>query len=234
MTKTKKRPQDEGIDLIENPEALASKAEEFFNSKKNQNLVFGIGGVLVLIISGFLAYQYYINNQNQEAQEEMFQAIYYFETDSLGRALNGDGNNYGFLDIIDLYPATAASEIAGFYAGTIYMKLSDYENAIRYLDDFGGSDILLQARAYAMIGDCYVELDELDNAQNYFEKAANYQPNEQFTPGYMAKLALVHEEQGNYQEAINVYDKIISEYVDSPLNQSAKKNKARLEGLLVE
>jgi len=39
--------------------------------------------------------------QEAQAQKDMFQAIRYFESDSLNLAVNGDGNNLGFLQIID-------------------------------------------------------------------------------------------------------------------------------------
>jgi hypothetical protein len=42
----------------------------------------------------------------------MFQAVYYFEADSLDKALNGDGNNLGFLEIIDEYSVTDAANLA--------------------------------------------------------------------------------------------------------------------------
>ena len=48
------------------------------------------------------------------------------------------------------------------------------------------------------------------------------------------KLALVQEKTGKLSEAIKSYDKIINDFSSSPLNQAAKKNKARLEGLLAE
>ena len=111
MAKTKKK-ESEGLDLIENPDAIVSKTEEFFNDKKNQNTVFGIVGVIAVILLAYLGYNYYISSRNTEAQEEMFQAVYYFEADSLGKALNGDGNNYGFLDITDLYSGTKAANLS--------------------------------------------------------------------------------------------------------------------------
>ena len=47
-----------GNELLESPEALAerlTRSEEFL--EKNKKLVFGIGGLLVLIIVGFFAYK---------------------------------------------------------------------------------------------------------------------------------------------------------------------------------
>ena len=69
MAKGKK--QDDGIEILEDPNAIVEKANEFFSSKRNKAMVFGIGGVIALLIVGFAGYNYYITNQNQTAQEEL-------------------------------------------------------------------------------------------------------------------------------------------------------------------
>lgn len=230
-TTTKK---DEGIEILEDPDVLANKAEEFFNNKRNKNLVFGIGGVIAAVIAGFLIYKVYISNQNQEAQQEMFQAVYYFEADSLGKALNGDGINYGFLDIMDTYSGTDAANLASFYAGASYMKLGDYSSAIRNLEGFSSSDYLVQARAYALVGDANMELENYAAAVDAYEQAADYMPNDQFTPIYLLKLAVAQEANGNFDGAADAYAKIVDEFPNATLLQEAKKQKARLEGLAAE
>lgn len=233
MAKTKKK-ETEGLDLIEDPDAIVSKTEEFFNDKKNQNTVFGIGGVIALILLGYLGYNYFIGNKNTEAQEEMYQAVYYFEADSLGKALNGDGNSYGFLDIADIYSGTKAANLSNFYIGSIYLRLGDYDNAVRFLDSFSSSDYLIQARAFALTGDAYMEQDDFDNAASLFAKAANHNTNEQFSPIYLKKLALAQELKGDISGAVSSYKQIIDDYSGSALLQEAQKQKARLEGLLTE
>lgn len=230
-TKTKK---EEGIDILEDPDVLAGKAEEFFNNKRNKNLVFGIGGVLAVLVLAFVGYKYYITNQNAEAQKEMFQAVYYFEADSLGKALNGDGINFGFLDIIEDYTGTDAANLSSFYAGATYMKLGDFSSAIRYLEDFSSSDYLLQARAYSLIGDASMELGDFSAAVSAYESAVGYKPNKEFTPIYLNKLAIAQESAGEFSEAAAAYDQIIEEYGNSSLVQDAKKQKARLQGLAAE
>lgn len=234
MAKTKKGQSSQGIDLIENPEALANKAEQFFENKRNQNILFGVLTVILLAVAGVMFLRYQSTSQNREAQQEMFQAIYYFEADSLTKALNGDGNNYGFLDITDEYSGTKAANLAKFYIGAIYMRLADYEGAIRNLQDFSSGDYLLQARAYALIGDAYMELDDFDNAVSYFERAADYRPNKEFTPIYLKKWAIAEEARGNYAAAASAYGSIVSDFVGSSLEQEARKHKARLEGLAVD
>lgn len=230
-TKTKK---EEGMDLIEDPAAFAGKAEEFFNNKRNRTLVFSIGGVFAAIVLGFFGYQYYITNQNAEAQQEMFQAVYYFEADSLGRALNGDGINYGFLQIIDDYAGTEAANLSQFYTGATYLKLGDYTNSIRYFDNFSSDDLLVQARAYSLAGDAHMELGAYNQAISSYQKAVDYKSNKEYTPLYLQKLAVANEANGNYTAAAEAYSEIVNKYFDSSLFQEAKKQQARLQGLAAD
>lgn len=234
MAKTKQKKGDEGIDLIENPDAFVSKTEEFFSNKKNQNIVLGVGALIAILVAAFVFYKSYQSNQNQEAHEEMFQAIYYFEADSIGKALNGDGNNYGFLDIVDIYSGTEAANLANFYIGASYLNLGEYENAIRYFEDFTSSDVLIQSRAYSLAGDAYMELGDFESAINAYQKAVDHKPTEDYTPIYLTKLAIAYEENGDLQSAAQAYGRIITEFPLSDQLQNAQKHKARLEGQMVE
>ena len=229
----KSRKDNKEIIPIENPEIIGesiSKTEEFFN--KNKNLIYVFSGSLILLFIFFSTYNFIKDNQNIEAQEEMFQAVYYFEQDSLVKALNGDGNNYGFLEIIDEYSLSDAANLSHYYAGVSYLKLGNYDNAISYLLPYSSSDLLLQARAYSLIGDAYVELQDYNNAIKYFKLASSNNPNEYFTPKYILKLALVYEKIDDLNSAINSYDQIIDEFKESAEFQISLKNKSRLEGLI--
>lgn len=233
MTKKRKDTEAHGSDLLENPEALAeqfSRTEQFV--EKNKSLVMIIGVVVMAVLAGVLFMQYYNNQQDQNAQRDMFQAVYYFEADSLGKALNGDGNNYGFLEIIEDYGMTKTGNLANYYAGATYLKLGDNENALRYLGAFSASDYLVQARAYSLMGDAHMELGEFENAASQYEKAAKYNANKQFSPTYLIKAAIANEQAQNIQGALDNYQTIVDEYFGTSEYQNAVKHKARLEGLL--
>ena len=162
----------------------------------------------------------------------MFQAVYYFEADSLDRALEGDGNNLGFIEIINDYSLTEAANLAHYYAGACFLKKGEYISAVEHLSKFSSSDLLVQARAYALIGDANVEMGNLDEAVTYYNKAANYEPNEFTTPAYLMKAAVVYELKEDYKSALNCYETIVKEYVNSNEYQTARKHKARLEGMV--
>jgi TolA-binding protein len=98
-----------------------------------------------------------------------------------------------------------------------------------YLEDFSSSDLLVQARAYSLIGDTYMEENNYQDAARFYDKAANYKPNKYFSPAYLMKAALAFELNHQADRAIAAYDKVINEYYDSPEFQDARKFKAKLE-----
>ena len=226
---TKKSDQNE---LLENPEVIAEKlvpGEDFL--KSNSKIIAGILVVAVVLIGGVLFFQYNTQQQNEKAQAEMFQAVYFFEQDSVDFALNGDGINKGFLTIIENYPRTDAANLSHFYTGSIYLSQKKFEDALTHLEEFSTDDYLVQAKAYSLIGDANLELGKTDEAITQYTKAARTNENKFMSPKYLAKLAVAQEEAGKLEEAILTYTEIEEKYYESFEFAAARKHKARLEGL---
>jgi len=222
--------KEENTDLLENPEVIAEKLEGAEHwIEEHLKLVGGILALIVLIIGGYFGYRYYIGGQDEQAQKEMFQAVRYFEADSLNLALKGDGNNLGFEQIIEDYSGTDAANLANFYAGAISLKQGKYALAILYLEDFKSNDLLVQPRAYSLIGDAYMEQKQYEDAAKFYNKASGFNPNKYFTPTYLMKEALAYEKLNQNDKAKEVYQRIIDQYFDSSEYQNARKFKARLE-----
>lgn len=230
--KSSGKKNDPTNELLENPEAIATRlnrGEHFL--KENTKLVAGAVGALFLIIAAVLFFQYNKASQNQTAQAEMFQAVYYFEQDSSDLALNGDGVNAGLLTIIDKYGGTEAANLASYYAGSIYLSQGQYQSAADYLKKFSSDDFFIQAQAYALTGDAYIELGDVNEAIRFYKKAVDHEANKFFTPKYLSKLAIAYEESGDLQKAITTYEEIENTYFDSYEFTNARKHKARLQGL---
>lgn len=195
----------------------------------NKNLLSIITGVIIAGVAGYYFFQYYTSSKNIEAYNQLFPAVFLFEKDSLGTALNGDGNfTDGLLAVSEDYGMTDAGNLANFYAGTALLKKGDYEEAIDKLSSFSSNDYLVQARAYALVGDAHMELGQTSEAISFYEKAANYNPNEQFTPSYLIKLGLAYEANNNLDQASAAYQKIIDTYTNSNKRDLAKKLIAKL------
>lgn len=224
-----------GLEFLETPEGLANemgKAQSFY--EKNKNLVLGIGGGLLAIALGVAGYSYYVSSQDEDAQNALFPAIYQMEADSVSKALKGDGANPGLLAIADDYSATKSGKVASFLAGAALMKQGKYDEAIARLEAFSSSDLLLQARVYALLGDAYLEKNNTEEAISYYKKAIDYKPNKYFTPGYLMKLAVAYEKAKQYKEAVEAYTTVIDSYPESPELANAKKFRAAAEGLAGE
>ncbi len=228
----KKEAKESKREFYEDPEVLAEKigkTEEFLT--KNKNVAIWIGGIIAVAITGFMVFQYYMDNQSKLAQDDMFQAVFYFEKDSFNLALVGDGNNLGFEDIINDYSGTESANLSNYYAGLINLKLGNYNQAILFLEEFSASDLLVQSRSYSLIGDAYMELEKYENASKYYEKAAHNEPNKYFSPVYLKKQAIALEAQKEYAKAVSCLDEIIKKFKSSSEVEEAKRDKARLEAL---
>jgi tetratricopeptide (TPR) repeat protein len=202
---------EEKIHAVE--EAL-SRSEKFI--EKNQKILTIIIGSAVVIVLGIFAFQkLYIAPREKSAQSQMFMAQKYFEEDSLNKALNGDGQNPGFLEIIDDFSMTKASNLAKYYTGIIYLKQGKFEDAITYLKKFDSDDEFVGPMATGGIGDAYMELGQKDKALDYYLKAANLKENDLTTPLYMMRAAFVYEDQGKFDKAVELYEKIQKEHMKS-------------------
>ena len=223
--------KEEKKELLENSEVLAEKvegAEQWI--ERNPKIVFGVLGIVALIVGGYFGFRYWSGTQDDQAQKEMFQAVRYFEADSLNLAMNGDGNNLGFKQIIDDYSMTHAGNLANYYAGATCLKQGKYQLAVFYFEDFKSDDQLVQARAFSLMGDAYMEQKKYEDAAGYYSKAADYKPNKYFTPSYLMKAALAYEKSNQNDKAIKMYQRVIDEYFESNDFRNARKYLARLEG----
>ncbi len=206
-------------EVFETLDSTASKTESVV--AKYQNHILVLVGAVVTITLGYLGYEKFINEPRaNEAISELNQAQYYFEialnssnSDSLyKRALNGGEGRYGFLDIIDNYSGTPASKLATYSAGMSYLNIKDYQNAIKYLDQFDSDDIMLSALAKGAIGDAFAELGQNQDAFDYYIKAFKSSNNSYSTPKFLYKAGMMGAVIGKKSKAIEFFKRIKQEF----------------------
>ena len=200
-----------GFDSVEQ---TLTKTEQFLESNAKQ---VGIAvGVVVAVVLSFFAYtNYVVAPKTAEAGREMAKAVKWFESDSMDLALNGNGANYGFLDIIDEYGSTPAGNSAHYYAGLAYYNKGDFENAIEELDAYSASNTATSAMAKGVIGDAFAELGQMDDAADFYQQAAKATDNNFTTPLFLWKAGLAFEADGKSDKAVKLYEKIANDYPDS-------------------
>ena len=200
----------------------ASKTEEWV--EKNQTGIFIVVGVIAAVVLGYLGYNKFIAEpQAEEAMNEMFTAQKYFDEavngtskDSLYTlALNGGEGKYGMVDIAEEYGSTPAGNMANYYAGMAYLNLKDYQNAVKYLSDFNTDNAVLEPIAKGGIGDAFVQLNQLEDALDYYEQAIKASTNDFTTPMYLFKAANVALKLGNSDKALEYFKRIKEEFENS-------------------
>jgi TolA-binding protein len=212
------------LEFLESAEGLQHEIGKVQTTvEKNKNVIYGVAGALILAVVGYFGYKYYSTSQDEDGQAKLFSAVYKFEADSnkiaakeMAKVADNFGGNTG--------------NLANFYAGVANLKEGKYDTAIEQLKSFSSSDLLVQARAYSLIGDAYSEKKAYGDAVDYYKKASEYKANKFFTPAYMMKLAAALEANKEPKEALAVYTEIVEKYAESSEAVSAKKYKAMLEG----
>lgn len=204
------------IDLNE----VTGQAEDFFEKYQKQLLM--IGGGLLLLIGGYLAYKFaYAKPRQKEAVEQMAQAEYQFQRDSFALALANPGGGFpGFNEITKKYSGTEAGNVALYYAGVCCLNLGQWDAAISYLEDFSPGGEILPGMKNGTLGDAYAEKGDLDKALSLYNKAANAGENEAITPFFLKKVAMLSQKQGDNSAAKSAWSKIKSDY---PNSQEAKE-----------
>ncbi len=220
-----------GEDRMVAVEEALGKTEQFV--EKNQKLLmYAIMGIIIVVLVYFGYQKFYISPMDKNAQDQIFMAQKYFEMDSLNRALYGDGNALGFLDIIDDYGRTKTGNLAKYYAGICYLKMGNFEEAIDYLESHDPVDQNIGPMALGAIGDAYMELNEPDRAVAYYLEAANDVDNDFTSPMFLYKAGMTYEMLGAYEDAYDAYNRIFMEYYKSVEARSIERNIARMKAMM--
>ncbi len=207
---------------VESFEEALTRTEQFIED--NQKILTIIVGIIVVIVVGYTFFRrMVVQPKYKEALTQMYVAEDYFEKDSFNLALNGDGNNLGFLDIIDQYKITKAASLAKYYAGISYLRLGQYEDAIAYLTKFHSKDLMVSVVALGATGDAWMQLGDKKKALEYYLKAAGKTGAGFVTPVYLMKAGTVLEELKDYDKALEVYNKIKDKYPESREAQNIEK-----------
>ena len=201
----------------------ASKTETFVN--QYQNYIIGAILSVLVLFSAYYAYdKLIIQPKTVESNLEIFTAQKYFDLavksdedkDSLfNLALNGAEGKYGFLDIIENYSGTDASNISYYSAGMAYYNLKKYDLAIEFLENFSSDDQILQSLSYSTIGDAFVQLNQFDDGLNYYETALSYTENSFIKPVILQKAGDLAKELGKLNAAKKYYQEIKDDFPKS-------------------
>ena len=220
-----KNLNDKEAQRQENIEQTVSATEQFFN--ENKKTIWGVVAAVLVIGLCVLAYNKFIYQPKcVEAMQQAYPAEMSFQAGEYELALNGDGNNLGFADIIADY-GTKAGKAVYLYAGICELQLGNNEEALSYLKKYNGKEPILAARAKACEGDAYVALGDYEAAVRSYKAAVNVADNV-FAAGYLLKEGSALEALGRKEEALACYKTIEDNYPQSLEAYDIAKNIARV------
>ncbi|MBA4168112.1 MAG: tetratricopeptide repeat protein [Chitinophagaceae bacterium] len=225
-----RHPEEKNLPDHTNPRREHSVQE--FWLKNSKAITYGLL-IVVLIVAGFFIYKnYFLAPEEQKASDAMWKAEDYYRKDSARLALNGDGASQGFLKVISKYGSTKSGKLAKFYAASCYMKLNDFNNAIKYLKDFSADDKLVSVRATGLLGDAYAETGKKADAAEQYKKAGTLFPDDNFnSPEYLFRAGLMYQDLGKTKDAIDAFQIIKDKYSASERGMDIDKYLARLGSL---
>lgn len=217
---TKKKVKTAPVNEIDETIAAGSS----FVEKHFKALCLSIGGIVAVIIISLLVNQYYIIPRNAEAADNIAVAEQLFLTGDYEKALNGDGVNDGFLQIVDKYGSTPSGNLARLYAGLCYAHTDKAEEAVKYLEGFDVcDDAMVSNAAIGALGNCYAQLDMNDKAASTLLKAAKRADNNTLSPLYYLQAGQLFEAIGQKNKALECYETIKNEYPQSVQRQDIDK-----------
>jgi len=225
-----KKKKDLNPQTISNVEQTLTRTEQYLE-ENYKTLLIGLGVIVALVGIVWLG-KLYLNKKNDEAQSQMYQAERYLEMDSLNLALNGDGNYLGFLDIANDYKFTTSCNLAKYSAGICYLHLGKYEEALDWLEKYSKKDKVIGSLAIGATGDAYIELGDLDKGVTKYLEAADFAKNSFNTPIFLMKAGEIYELNGQYPEALKIYERIENEYPESTEGTNVEKYIARVKILM--
>lgn len=203
-------------------------ATDFF--QKYKNIIFALGGLLVVGI-GYFVWTSMGDSKNEDANDAAYQATFYWEKDSLNKALNGDGVAMGLNSIVDDYGSTAVGNQAKFMKGIAELKQGKVEEGAASLKSFSKGDNLVSASAELALGFAAEEQNKEEEAAEHFEKAASYtsDKDDQLRPVFLQLAGEAFEAAGKKDKALEIYKNIKAKYPMSQEGQKIEKYIGRAE-----
>lgn len=218
------------VNEADKAEVAIAKARDFW--QRNSKLISIVFVVVLLGIGGYYFYKNFILAPKEEkAVDAFFRAEEYYRMDSLNLALNGDGQNAGFLKIISQYGGTDAGNLACFYAGVSYIRLDNNQNAIKYLKKFSTSSKPIKARVYKLLADANADMGKFPDALDYYKKSAHHFEEDMANSAEALFMAayLADRMMKNTKEAIALYKEVKEKYPNTAQSIDAENYLAQLE-----
>ena len=202
--------------------SFISKSEQFIEN--NKKLLIGIAvAIVVVVLAIFGAKKFIFEPREQKANEAIFVAEQFLAQGDFKSALYGDSTStdrygVGLLQVIDKYGSTKAGKHAKYEAAICFLRLGDYEQALKYAGKYNGKDQLTPVINEMIKGDAEVEKGNNDAAIKHYNKAAKMDDNPITAPFALFKAGIVYLMNGDSGKALECFQNVKDNYPSSTLS----------------
>ncbi len=207
--------------MSDNPFAVVS---DYYNRNKNQVMI--IAGAIIVIVVGIILFTSKRASQNEEAAVALGKIRPTYEGGNFQAAINGDSlGNKGLKFIVDEYGSSENGQLAKLLLANSYYGLRDFQNAMKYYDDFGGSNKLSKVAAISGIASVKEAQNDFIGAAKEFERAANYDKENPFRDEYLFYAGRDFSLGNDKASAKRVFEQLKSDFPKSKyITQSGRYN----------
>lgn len=192
-----------------------SKASSFYEDYKNK--IFTYGTVVVVAVA--VAY-FYVNQQktdNEMAGVELSRTMPLYDQGSYLQAIEGQqGTNIvGFKKIVEEYGGSENGESAKIFLANSYSFLGNYEEALKYYEDYGGSIDYFKAAAISGKAGYYASKKDYKKAADLYLEASGVTEINAQNSEYLLNAGINLLKIGKKKEAKTLFETIREKYATS-------------------
>lgn len=181
----------------------AQEAQDILTrAKANSKLILGLSIFILVVIAAVLIWFFVAKSGSAKADEAIGRADV-AQNDSVAMVLYKEAATHG-------YKSGNRAKIE--VAIRLYQD-GNYEEALSYLKDASADDHIVAAGVYTLMGDCYVNLNQLPEALKAYDKAVSKaDKNPAIVPVILIKEANIYRSEKNYEDEYKALKTIIDEY----------------------
>ena len=205
-----KSEKETNVDIQNDPELNMGAHDPKVDLVRNNSLFkksLYVAGAFVVILVVISTFQYCSNSGSKsEMSEADYTMLTATDSVSVAKAMTMYNN------IAKESSATPAQRAKIYSAGAAYVE-GKYDSALFYIKDVKTQSPIVQTLKLCLEGDCYVNLDKIDEGIDAFEaavKEANDNP--ELAPYAMTKLANAYRYAGQYSNEAKVLRALLNEY----------------------
>ena len=155
----------------------------------------------------------------------------FYDRGSYLEAIEGkEGTNIaGLKKIVEDYGSTENGELSKIYLANSYNFLGRNDEALKYYEDYSGSNKTYKASALAGQAGIYADKKEYEKAANLFLKASRVSKDNPLNSDYMLDAGINYLKVGNNDQAKELFETIKKDYPTSTAFREVDRYLSQIE-----